>query len=80
MPEVEALGYVFAAFFYKQHLRFFGERSAHLTYVFTGFAFPCNDIGGVASLFQLLSSGGDRGSRMVFAGERGGGRNATAAK
>ena len=39
-----------------------------------------NDIDGVASSFQQLSSGGDRGSRMVFAGERGGGRNATAAK
>jgi hypothetical protein len=48
-------------------------------YVFTGFASPCNDIGGVASSFQLVSSGGDRGSRMVFARERGGGRNATAA-
>jgi len=30
--------------------------------------------------FNELSSGGDRGSRMLFAGERGGGRNATAAK
>jgi hypothetical protein len=40
----------------------------------------CNDIGEVASLFQWLSSGGDRGSGMLFAGERGGGRNATAAK
>jgi len=49
-------------------------------YVFRGCAFPCNNIGGVASLFQCLSSGGDRGSRMFFAGERGGGRNATAAK
>ena len=43
-------------------------------------AFPCNDIGGVTSLFQWFSSGGDRGSRMLFAGERGGGRNAPAAK
>jgi hypothetical protein len=34
----------------------------------------------VASSFQLLSSGGDRGSRMLLAGERGGGRNAIAAK
>ena len=48
--------------------------------VFTGFVSPYNDIGGVASSFQWLSSGGDRGSRMLFAGERGGGRNATAAK
>ena len=48
--------------------------------VFIGFASPCNDIGGVASSFKLLSRGGDRGSRMFFAGERGGGRNATAAK
>jgi hypothetical protein len=45
-----------------------------------GVRFPLNDIGGVASSFQRLSSGGDRGSRMLFAGERGGGRNATAAK
>jgi len=51
-----------------------------ILYVFMGFASPCNDIGGVASSFQWLSSGGGRGSRMVFAGERGGGRNATAAK
>ena len=50
------------------------------TYVFRGCAFSCNDIGEVASSFQCLSSGGDRGSRMLFAGERGGGRNATAAK
>ena len=45
-----------------------------------GRAFPCNDIGGVASLFHWLSRGGDRGSRTFFAGERGGGRNAPAAK
>ena len=45
-----------------------------------GCALPFNDIGGVASLFQWLSGGGNRGSRMFFAGERGGGRNATAAK
>jgi hypothetical protein len=45
-----------------------------------GCAFSLNDIGGVALSFQLLSSGGDRGSRMLFAGERGGGRNAPAAK
>jgi len=49
-------------------------------YAFTGFVSSRNDIGGVASSFQRLSSGGDRGSRMLFAGERGGGRNATAAK
>jgi hypothetical protein len=30
--------------------------------------------------FNGFSSGGDRGSRMLFAGERGGGRNAPAAK
>jgi len=48
--------------------------------VFKGFASPFNDIGGVASSFQWFSGGGDRGSRMLFAGERGGGRNATAAK
>jgi hypothetical protein len=42
--------------------------------------FPCYDIDGVASLFQRLRSGGDRDSRMFFAGERGGGRNAPAAK
>jgi len=48
--------------------------------MFTGSASPCNEIGGVASSFQRLSSGGDRGSRMLFAGERGGSRNATAAK
>ena len=48
--------------------------------MFTGCAFPRNDIGGVASLFQGFSSGGDRGSRTFFAGERGGGRNAPAAK
>jgi hypothetical protein len=41
---------------------------------------PLNVIGGVASLFQWFSSGGDRGSRMLFAGERGGGRNVPAAK
>jgi hypothetical protein len=52
----------------------------HLLRLLTGCAFPWNDIGGVASSFQWLSSGGDRGSRMFFAGERGGGRNATAAK
>jgi hypothetical protein len=45
-----------------------------------GGAPPCNDIGGVASSFQWLSSGEDRGSRMLFAGERRGGRNAPAAK
>jgi len=39
-----------------------------------------SDIGGVALSFQWLSSGGDRGSRMLFAGERGGGRNVTVAK
>ena len=50
------------------------------SYVFTRCASSCNDIGGVTSSFQQLSGGGDRGSRMVFAGERGGGRNATAAK
>jgi hypothetical protein len=49
-------------------------------YVFTGYASSCNGIGVVASLFQRLSRGGDRGSRMFFAGERGGGRNAPAAK
>ena len=49
-------------------------------FVFTRRASSCNDIGGVASLFQRLSSGGDRGFRMLFAGERGGGRNATAVK
>jgi len=49
-------------------------------YVFTGCVSPIDDIGGVASLFQWVSSGGDRGSRMLFAGEHGGGRNATAAK
>ena len=48
--------------------------------VITGCSTPCNDIGGVASSFQWLSSGGDRGSRMLFAGERGGGRNSPAAK
>jgi hypothetical protein len=37
-----------------------------------GVCIPFNDIGEVASLFQWLSSGGDRGSRMLFAGERGG--------
>ncbi len=47
---------------------------------FTGCASPVNDIGEVTSSFQWLSGGGDRGSRAVFAGERGGGRNATAAK
>ena len=31
-------------------------------------------VGGVASLFQILSCWGDRGSRMLFAGERGGGQ------
>ena len=45
-----------------------------------GCASPSNDIGEVVSLFQWLRSGGDRGSRMLFAGERGGGRNAPAAK
>jgi hypothetical protein len=45
-----------------------------------GVCIPFNDIGGMASLFQWLSSGGDRGSRMLFAGERGGGRNAPDAK
>jgi hypothetical protein len=52
----------------------------HVLSVYMGCAFPCNDIGGVASSFQRLSSGGDRGSREKLAGERGGGRNATAAK
>jgi len=37
-----------------------------------GCAFSLNDIGEVALSFQFLSSGGDRGSRMLFAGERGG--------
>jgi len=41
--------------------------------------FSRNVIGGVASYFQQVSSGGDRGSRMLFAGEREGGRNATTA-
>jgi len=45
-----------------------------------GVCFSLNDIGGVASSFLWLSSGGDRGSRMLFAGERGGGGNATIAK
>ena len=45
-----------------------------------GVCIPFNDIGGMASLFQWLSSGGDRGSREFLAGERGGGKNATAAK
>jgi len=57
-----------------------GIKFKDFLYVFTGFASPCNDFGGVASLFQWFSSGGDRGSRMLFAGEHGGGRNATAAK
>jgi hypothetical protein len=48
--------------------------------VFRGCVFSCNDIGGVASSFQQFSSGGDRGSRMLYAGERGGGRNAPAVK
>jgi len=48
--------------------------------MFRGCASPCNDIAGEASLFQRLSGGGDRGSRMLFAGERGGDRNAPAAK
>jgi len=48
--------------------------------LFTGCASPFNDIGEVASSFQRLSSGSDRGSRMFFAEERGGGRNAPAAK
>ena len=39
-----------------------------------------NDIGGAASIFQGIGRGRDRGSRMFFAGERRGGRNATAAK
>jgi hypothetical protein len=51
-----------------------------LTYSFMVWVFPCYDIDGVASLFQRLRSGGDRDSRMFFAGERGGGRNAPAAK
>ena len=56
--------------------------SAHIheLRLFAGCAFPCNDIGGVTSSFQCFSSGGDCGSRMFFAGERGGGRNATATK
>ena len=53
---------------------------AYVLQVFSGCAFPLNDIGGVASSFQRLSSGGDRGSREELVGERGGGRNATAAK
>ena len=48
--------------------------------VFARRAFSVNDIGEVASSFLWLSSGGDRGSSVVFAGERGGGRNAAAAK
>jgi len=44
--------------------------------MFAGCASSFNDIVGVTSSFQGLSSGGDRGSRMLFAGERGGGRNA----
>jgi len=52
----------------------------YVLHVFMGCAFPLNDIGGVASSFHWLSSGGDRGSREFLAGERGGGRNATAAK
>jgi len=54
--------------------------STHVLHVFMGCAFPYNDIGRVASSFQRLSSGGDLGSRVLFARERGGGRNATAAK
>ena len=34
------------------------------SYVFRGSAPPRNDIGGVASLFQWVSSGGDRGSLL----------------
>jgi hypothetical protein len=49
-------------------------------YGLKGWASSLNDIGGVASSFQWLSGGGDRGFRMLFAGERGGGRNATTAK
>ena len=45
-----------------------------------GCATLCNDISEVALSFRWFSSGGDSGSRMLFAGERGGGRNATAAK
>ncbi len=63
---------MYTAFALLVHLKY--------SYVFRGCTSPCNDIGGVASSFQLLSSGGDRGSRMLFAGERGWGRNATAAK
>ena len=48
--------------------------------MFTGCGSPSNDIGGVASSFQWFNIGGDRGSRMLFAGERGGSRNATTAK
>jgi len=44
-----------------------------------GQLFSHNVIGGVTSYFQHVSSGGDHGSRMLFAGERGGGRNATTA-
>ena len=56
------------------------EQFSKKPHAFTGFASPYNDIDGVASSFQRLSGGGDRGSRMLFAGERGGGRNATIAK
>jgi hypothetical protein len=38
--------------------------------MFTERAFSCNDIGRVALSFQLLSGGGDRGSRVLFTGER----------
>jgi hypothetical protein len=56
------------------------QAKINFLYVFTGFAFPLNDTVGVASSFQWFSSGGDRGSRTLFAGERGGSRNAPAAK
>jgi len=44
-----------------------------------GQLFSRNVIGGVTSYFQQVSSGGNRGFRMLFARERGGGRNATTA-
>jgi len=39
-----------------------------------------NDIDRVALSFQWLSNGGDRGYRMLFAEERGRGRNAPATR
>jgi hypothetical protein len=68
----------------KQYTRFkkkiIHSAHTHVVHVFAGCAFPFNDIGGVASSFHWLISGGDRGSREFLVGERGGGRNATAAK